>query len=185
MITLTNKKISLVLIISTCVAGLWWYSPDRSPISAYRPEDQAAIVRIFHDNWYLLVQEGSDFSLPYMFAHRSPGFRYPDNINHILVYRDAQKTPVGFVTYHKLDVDKARIHFLAVDKSVRKKGYGKALIIKAIEALENDETIDTIEITVRSLNTPAKTLYESLGFETQITTPDGFLIMEKKVRRER
>lgn len=59
----------------------------------------------------------------------------------------------------------ALIECLAVTKAFRGKGFGKALLIDAIQKIKQLwPTLDQVRLTVNESNTVARKLYESLGF---------------------
>ncbi|MCJ7582329.1 MAG: GNAT family N-acetyltransferase [Candidatus Aminicenantes bacterium] len=74
----------------------------------------------------------------------------------------------GYVWPHILPKDKGRIrmriHMLGVDPEFRGKGLGKKILQMALYQIYKKETI-TVELTVDSENTPAVTLYKSIGFK--------------------
>ncbi len=70
---------------------------------------------------------------------------------------------VAFISYEKV-LDEAQIISVAVDPSVRRKGYGKLLFEQVIR-LAREDGINVLTLEVRSENIAALKLYESLGFE--------------------
>jgi len=181
---LKNNRAYLLLIGIVLFGIAGWFLYHRSahgPIRPYRVEDRASILRMMHDDWYWLVAENlTDFSAEYMLDHHAANQRYPDKSLSISVYEAPEGEPVGFVTYHKLDGMKGRIQFLAVDKQHRKHGYARKLLEHAIAHFEK-QGLCAIDIAVRGINKPAKSLYEKLGFHESYRTPDGFLGMTKQL----
>ncbi|MFC2160753.1 GNAT family N-acetyltransferase [Acidobacteriota bacterium] len=74
---------------------------------------------------------------------------------------------IGYVWPHKLPRDKGskhmRLHMLGVDPEFQGKGLGKKLLQAAFYRLKK-QGVKTFELTVDSENTPAVSLYDSLGF---------------------
>ncbi|MEE8377210.1 MAG: GNAT family N-acetyltransferase [Candidatus Aminicenantaceae bacterium] len=79
----------------------------------------------------------------------------------------AKKQKIGYLWPHKLPNDsgrrRIRIHMLGVDPEFQGQGLGKKLLQTAIYHMEN-QGAKTVELTVDSENTPAVSLYNSLGF---------------------
>lgn len=61
---------------------------------------------------------------------------------------------------------RAELFSMYVEPECRGKGFGKALIERAIKSVLERKTVQQIYLTVVSSNQTAKSLYESFGFET-------------------
>ena len=79
-----------------------------------------------------------------------------------LVCEDARNI-VGYIGMY-LSFDEGDITNVAVAPAQRKKGYGEALVAKAI-ALAKEKDLEMILLEVRVSNTPAISLYKKMGFE--------------------
>jgi mycothiol synthase len=84
---------------------------------------------------------------------------------------EAKGRKIGYVWPHKLPKDSGkihmRIHMLGVDPAHQGKGLGRKLFQKALYHMYNSGA-KTVELTVDSQNTPAVSLYDSLGFKLKL-----------------
>ena len=80
----------------------------------------------------------------------------------IMVAEDDGQIAAFSVFY--LTPPEAELPDIVVDEKYRGQGLGRQLLSKALEELEG-RGIDTIFLEVRVSNTPARRLYEGLGFE--------------------
>ncbi len=80
---------------------------------------------------------------------------------------EAKRKKIGYLWPHKLPNDsgriRMRIHMLGVDPEFQGQGLGKKLLQAAIYQME-EQGSKTVELTVDSENSPAVSLYNSLGF---------------------
>lgn len=80
---------------------------------------------------------------------------------------EAKGQKIGYVWLHKLPKDSGRIHkrihMFGVDPEFRGKDLGKKLLQTALYQIDK-QGAETVELTVDSENTPAVSLYNSLGF---------------------
>jgi len=80
---------------------------------------------------------------------------------------ESEGQKIGYLWPHKLPKDngrvKMRIHMLGVDPEFQGEGLGKKLLQTAIYQMDK-QGAKTVELTVDSENTPAVSLYNSLGF---------------------
>lgn len=80
---------------------------------------------------------------------------------------EAKKQKIGYLWPHNLPIEsgrrRMRIHMLGVDPEFQGQGLGKKLLQTAINKMEK-QGVKTVELTVDSENTPAVSLYNSLGF---------------------
>ena len=79
-----------------------------------------------------------------------------------LVCEDAQEI-VGYIGMY-LSFDEGDITNVAVSPAHRKKGYGEAIVSKAVE-LAKEKQLEMILLEVRVSNVPAISLYKKMGFE--------------------
>lgn len=92
---------------------------------------------------------------------------------------------VGYIgTY--IVADESYVTNIAVTESARKRGIGKALVLKALENSKNNGA-SFLSLEVRLSNTPAITLYRNCGFESEGIRPKFYrdpeedaLIMTKR-----
>lgn len=73
------------------------------------------------------------------------------------------KNIVGYIGMY-LSFDEGDITNVAVAPSYRKKGYGEAIVSRAIE-IAKEKQLEMILLEVRVSNTPAISLYKKMGFE--------------------
>ena len=69
----------------------------------------------------------------------------------------------GFAVFY-LTPPESELPDIVVDEAYRKRGIAKALLHYAFDQLQSKK-VDTVFLEVRVSNTPARTLYDSLGFE--------------------
>ena len=86
---------------------------------------------------------------------------------------------LGFIEIEEIEEGVARLGAIVISPGARNKGFGKALVSKAIEHLRG-ENINQAILHVRQENTRAKKLYSQLGFTFSTTIQDetGNLIDE-------
>lgn len=180
---LTNHfaTIAVALVLGLAIVAGWSWYKARNGIGAYKPSDRAALEKLFRADEYLLLAEGAThFSLDLMFDKMTPSYDYPDQSLSIAVYR-VGGVPAGFVTYHRKTPFEGRVQFLIVGSEFRGKGYGKKLLQYATDALQQQGFRYAV-LSVRIENTRAIALYQSLGFVEQSRTPDGFMLMVKPLQ---
>jgi ribosomal protein S18 acetylase RimI-like enzyme len=74
------------------------------------------------------------------------------------------------------DRHKGRIYGVYVSTAHRGKGIGRALIGELIERVTRDSTVEQILLAVGTVQTAAKQLYSSFGFEVYGTEPRGLKV---------
>jgi len=104
--------------------------------------------------------ENKCFSLPWSEQSLIDSVVREDTL--FLVCEDARNI-VGYIGMY-LSFDEGDITNVAVAPAQRKKGYGEALVAKAI-ALAKERDLEMILLEVRVSNTPAISLYKKMGFE--------------------
>ncbi len=130
--------------------------------------DKSFISTFFEEHSYWLLGGGytiKNFPFDYMFDNMAP---LPDNPNSsgtlkVKTYRIHGK-PVGFVGYYSESFYEGRIHFLGVDKEYRSRGIARKLINYVLADLKR-KGARVVQLYVANDNTPARKLYESLGFK--------------------
>lgn len=97
-----------------------------------------------------------------------------------VIFIDVKGKKIGYLWPHKLPIDnerkRMRIHMLGIDPEFQGQGLGKKLLQTAIYRMEK-QGAKTVELTVDSENTPAVSLYNSLGF----TLKSRSLWFERKI----
>jgi len=95
-----------------------------------------------------------------------PQLHDPDHGKHVAVVDSEDHRVAGFTGWH-LDQERrhGQIEFLAVRKSARRGGVGRALCEHAIEMMrEHDVEVVSLGTGGDPFHAPARALYESLGF---------------------
>lgn len=86
----------------------------------------------------------------------------------------------GMVTFVRetgvKDRHKGRIYGVYVSAAHRGKGVGRALIGELLERAKRDSSLEQIQLAVATVQTAARQLYSSLGFETYGTEPRGLKV---------
>lgn len=104
--------------------------------------------------------EKACFSLPWSEQSLVDSVEREDTM--FLVCEDAQEI-VGYIGMY-LSFDEGDITNVAVSPAHRKKGYGEAIVSKALE-LAKEKQLEMILLEVRVSNVPAISLYKKMGFE--------------------
>jgi ribosomal protein S18 acetylase RimI-like enzyme len=176
-----TKKIILFLCITLALgASIAIYQPTTSetgPIYTFNASrDTKEMIDIFHQDWYWLL--ASEESSPaFMLKHRT----WDSNplhfgLMHIKVLREDNDKLAGFTTYYMETKTQGRVLFLAVGKDFRGKGYGKTLILHAMQELFNLGA-DHIALWTRIANLPAQKIYREIGFK-EMSEENGYLFFE-------
>lgn len=128
--------------------------------------DTAFILNFFNNDWYWLVagKRDVDFFPEYFLKHRASSTSLMHKGNETIKVMFEHNKPVGFVSYYPLKFYEGRIHFLAIDKQYRSKGYGLAMINYAIDQLCK-QGFQKISIITRRVNQPALKVYKRAGFK--------------------
>ena len=104
----------------------------------------------------------------------------------ILLMAYAAGRPIGMVGALLGDDDGdatvAVVFSMYVTAAQRRQGVGRALMHALIVHAAADPEIVTMRLNVRAEQTPARRLYESLGFRLAAYDDDGELIMERPIR---
>lgn len=83
--------------------------------------------------------------------------------------------PVGHVQLTPAD-DALRIGRLIVDPTVRGQGWGRRILLLALEHARA-RGVPRVQLGVLASNTPARRLYESLGFVADTETLDAWIVL--------
>lgn len=139
--------------------------------------DTQPILNLFEKNWHWLVSSDDyspEFTLKYLAPSRDP--RYVGKL-HINVLRQHNQL-MGFVAYYMKSADLGFLLFLAVDHQFRKNQYGETLLRYGLDQLAQMGA-KRIQLVTRLTNTPARRLYERVGFyEISRNQPEGFIYFE-------
>ena len=109
-----------------------------------------------------------------------------DNQNSLfLVYAEKQEI-IGYIGMY-LIIDEADITNIAISESYRGKGYGKKLLMEAVNRVFA-EGYQAMTLEVRKSNRPARCLYERAGFQIEgerkkfyeCPTEDAFIMWKRK-----
>lgn len=179
--TILFKRIFFLSMVLSLLTTFSYYflATQKDGIYNYEPQrDRAFILSIFEKDWYWLVSEHSfAFSAEYMLDNKASN-KNPENKGNlnIKVYLLNQK-PVGFVVYFKESFLKGDLRFIAIDESVRGKGYANALLKYALDDLKKMGCIN-VRLVTRTNNIKAQNLYTKFGFH-ETWRDDGFVGFEK------
>jgi len=164
-----SRRSLILILFSTLACGIagWWLWRSRpcNGIAMYQDtRDREAVLKMFHDNWYWLINEQSTFSPEHFLTYRSPTKKLKDyGTSRIFVYC-VDNQPVGFVAWNPLSFYKGRLHLIAVQKDHRGKGISKQLMKAATEDMKR-RGISEVTLITRTNNEPAKNLYKRLCYE--------------------
>jgi len=94
----------------------------------------------------------------------------------------------GMVTFVRetgvKDRHKGRIYGVYVSAAHRRKGVGRALIGALLERVKGDSSLEQIQLAVAAVQTAAKQLYSSFGFEVYGNEPRGLKVGSTYVDEE-
>ena len=84
-------------------------------------------------------------------------------------------TVVGFICCSVCyESNEAMLAFVVVDPHQRGKGYGKEMVLLAVQYCFDIAKADAVQLNVFTANAAARKCYESAGFTERNTTPDAF-----------
>jgi [ribosomal protein S18]-alanine N-acetyltransferase len=109
----------------------------------------------------ILAIEQQSFAAPWSLQMFRETICFPHSLNFVIRKR-VDNTLVGYANFY-LVVDEVQVLNIAVDPIQRNLGYGKALLVYAIEELRNRHASD-FYLEVREGNEGARHLYRTLGF---------------------
>jgi ribosomal protein S18 acetylase RimI-like enzyme len=122
------------------------------------------IERIFYESFDKKILDEFNF----IEKLRKNDFFLYSNFNNEIFYTDVlidkgSDSVIGFLTYFKSDYETLWILLLAIDKSERKKGYGK-LMLENIFLKASKMGLKKISLCTESNNISAISFYEKIGF---------------------
>jgi len=174
------KYILLVSVFAVSAVGLFFYlTKEKSNIYDFDyARDAKEILDIFDKDWYWLVAHltPEEYSADFMLKNRAYD-QNPANFGKLIikVAREGDKL-AGFTAYFKRRFFEGFLLYLGVVRDFRRKGYGKKLMLYAINDLFN-KGCSVIRLLTRTDNV-ARKLYEKLGFKLYHEEP-GFVYYEK------
>lgn len=160
------KHVAFVLLIGgICLVALFVlendYQSDHSHIRAYQAKnDFSSVQRLAHSNQFLFPK-----ALEFAVDQRpiiQPG-------NNIFIYPEldvllSENQLAGFVAYYMAGSDSGKIVALAVNESMRHRGYGQRLVQSAIKNLRKAGA-RRIFVDVPAYNEYAGQFFQHLGFK--------------------
>lgn len=176
--TFNRFLVPLFVVLACAVGGYYWLIRSCEPICPYdAAQDRAALITIFKQNMFWLTNDTNEASALKSFENSidnaSSSESWLDRGNLITyVYRDREATK-GFVSYHKVSASTAKILYIAVDDTYRRRGYAEKLLVYALNDLQY-KGYDRVELVTRLINKRAQGLYKKLGFKQ--TWDDGTLV---------
>jgi ribosomal protein S18 acetylase RimI-like enzyme len=166
------------LCLAVAAGGYYWLRVSAEPIFTYdATKDREALITIFKQNMFWLTNETNEDAAVASFKHsidtNSSSSSWMDRGNLLTyVYRDNEATK-GFVSYHKVSSSAAKILYIAIDDTYRRRGYAEKLLKFALADLKK-QGYRSVELVTRLVNKRAQGLYRKLGFRQ--TWDDGTLV---------
>lgn len=160
------------------VGSYYWLHVSGESIYPYdAARDRSALIKIFKQNMFWLTNDAQEATAMASFEQNidtnSSSDSWLDRGNlSTYVYRDNEATK-GFVSYHKVTSSTARILYIAIDETYRRRGYAEKLLVYALNNLKN-QGFERVELVTRLVNKRAQGLYKKLGFRQ--TWDDGTLV---------
>ncbi|RTL06867.1 GNAT family N-acetyltransferase [Candidatus Dependentiae bacterium] len=181
--TQTQKKRVVVLgalcSLFVIATGLFYFQTKKIslPIYAYNKQrDYQDIINLFELERFWLtttVDYSPNYMLDFMAPHKGSFYR---GKLHVKVARPDNNF-AGFTAFYMHDNKTGMILFLATRPEFRGKGYGKMLIMSAIEELKKMGA-KKVNLVTRTTNLPAQHVYVSLGFDEITRDEQGFVYYE-------
>jgi ribosomal protein S18 acetylase RimI-like enzyme len=181
---MSNKKYVLfgITITIICASIGYWYYITVPMIYTYKDSrDRNFILRMYRDNWYMLIAAGSDFSPVHMLTYRASSQNPKHLGNQIIKVMYKGNTPVGFTAYHKKSFYQGKVHFVLIDKPFRGHGYGLQIVRYAINDLKALGCTE-ISLVTRVENYAAQKTYKNAGF-MENGVEDGFMYFKYTVAK--
>lgn len=175
---LNRLLIPVTLCLAVVVGSYYWLQVASEPIYPYdAAKDRESLIKIFKQNMFWLTNDTNEKSavesFEYSIDSASSSDSWMDRGNLLTyVYRDNEATK-GFVSYHKVSSSLAKILYIAVDDTYRRRGYAEKLLIYALDNLKR-KGYERVELVTRLVNKRAQGLYKKLGFRQ--TWDDGTLV---------
>jgi ribosomal protein S18 acetylase RimI-like enzyme len=170
--------VPFMLLAAAAAGGYYWLHVSGEPIYEYNAaQDRDALIKIFKQNMFWLTTDTNEESAVKSFEQaidtHSSSQSWIDKGNLLTyVFRDNEATK-GFVSYHKVSPSQAKILYIAVDDTYRRRGYAEKLLTYALDDLQR-KGFKTVELVTRLVNKRAQGLYKKLGFRQ--TWDDGTLV---------
>lgn len=177
-----KKRILLATVCSlfiTVSCSLFYYTHKKtaSPVYTYNKQrDYQDIVDLFELERFWLtttVDYSPNYMLDFMAPHKGAFYR---GKLHVKVARP-DNAFAGFTAFYMHDNKTGMILFLATRPEFRGKGYGKMLIMSAIQELKKMGA-KKVNLVTRTTNFPAQHVYVSLGFDEITRDDQGFVYYE-------
>lgn len=177
-----TKKIAFIgafcsLLVAT-FGGFYYYAhKEHVPVYTYNKQrDYKDIVDLFELERFWLtttIDYSPNYMLDFMAPHKGTFYR---GKLHIKVARP-DNTFAGFTAFYMHDNKTGMILFLATRPEFRGKGYGKMLIMSAVQELKKMGA-KKVNLVTRTTNLPAQHVYVSLGFDEITRDEQGFVYYE-------
>jgi ribosomal protein S18 acetylase RimI-like enzyme len=185
---MNTRKILLIVLLALTGGGIAYYyshqtnatqvKTQQGPIFDYDDAtDRKDIVNFFTTERHWLLWPGSDFDPEFMLTYKAPD-KNPLYIGKLIVkvLREDNKF-AGFICYYKKTLTEGMILFLAIKPEFRNKGYGKKLVLYALDDFKR-MGMAKVTLLTRTVNYPAQKVYTSLGF-VETSRDDGAVYYEK------
>ena len=166
---LNRLLIPFTLVVALVAGAYYWLQMGTEPIYPYdAAQDRESLIKIFKQNQFWLTNDPDEASalesFTYSLDNASSSDSWMDRGNLLTyVYRDNEATK-GFVAYHKVSSSTAKILYIAVDDTYRRRGYAEKLLVYALDDLKR-KGYEHVELVTRLVNKRAQGLYKKLGFK--------------------
>lgn len=155
-------------------------------VAVINTSEQTSIEPYNHNRDFVAVQQILDTNQNYL-RYENMGFpqgtteQYIESHNFSTDVLRINNQTVGFVSYYMEHLtlltfyihSAGCIHLLGIDFEHQGKGYGKKLMLHAIEKMKQNN-MASASLAVKKSNTKAQKLYESCGFTIAISLDDDF-----------
>lgn len=173
-----NLWIAIIISIAFIISSYYWFWVRQTLIYEYNPtSDRERLCDIFKQNFYWLTNETDEGKALLSFERaldtQSSSTQLLDHGNlKVRVYR-IDGCVAGFIAYHKVIGQLAKILYIAVHDDYRRRGYAEKLLQYALDDLIK-QGFARVELVTRVVNKRAQALYKKFGFKP--TWDDGELI---------
>lgn len=179
------KKFLIVGITSGAILTgvLVYQKTSHGPIQDYDPaRDREFILNVFKNNYYWLVND-PEFSPEYMLDNKASSKKPKDKGNLTIKTYVVDGKPVAFTAYYPKKLYEGFVLFLAVDAPHRGRGYARQLLAYDIDQLKKQGSA-IIRLITRTDNTPARKLYDGMGFIGSETEDKKYVKYVKRLEIE-